>query len=317
MNQAVTTTEYLPIYLESLRLNDILEFDLYIKSNIEYILFRSSRLPFTFKTRTTLLENNINRLYISIDDRKHYQKHIESNISQIIENDSIDQTTKAGIVYECAKHLIQDVLNNPTMGENIKRSQAFVESTVTYLINGKNTFHNLLKVMSYDYYIYTHSVNVCTFSLALAKYIGIKNARELNLIGTGALLHDVGKTSVPDKILNKRGPLNEEEMNIIRKHPQWGADILGSTAIIMIDSNHPVLQHHERIDGSGYPNGSLNNDIHLYSRIVMIADVFDAMTTRRVYKSAKDTFWALKEMYKYKETFDKKLLEHFTKLMGP
>ena len=140
---------------------------------------------------------------------------------------------------------------------------------------------------------------------------------ELDKIGTGALLHDVGKTKVSDAILKKPGPLTPMEMGYIKKHPKWGYDIMKETDMISADSYSPIIQHHERENGSGYPYELIAEEIHPFSKIVAIADAFDAMTTERVYRQAINAFPALKEMYQDKGSFNRVLLEQFTKLMGP
>jgi HD-GYP domain-containing protein (c-di-GMP phosphodiesterase class II) len=309
--------EFLVIYLESLRIDSILDFDLYVKQGKNFVLYRASNMPFGEDTRGKLLENSIKRLYITTENQHNYQKYIENNIREILTDNSIRDNAKAGIVYDCAKLLVKDVLSNPTLGENIKRSQAMVETTVSYILSGRNAFHNLLQVMSFDYYTYTHSINVCTFSLALAQFAGINNLEELNKIGCGALLHDVGKTRISESILNKDGRLTKKEMDKVKKHPEWGYEITKKTDLISKESYYPILQHHERENKSGYPYGIGGNKIHMYSKIVAIADVFDAMTTKRAYRSAIATFRALKEMFDMRDTFDRKLLEQFTRLLGP
>ncbi len=316
-NKKTEISEYLPIYLESLIIDTVLDFDLYIRKDRDYILFRASALSFSEKNKNALLENRIDRLYIPAENQIEYQKYIENNIIRIIDDDNIDSIAKAGIVYDCAKLLVNDVFKKPTLGKNIKRCKSMVESTVSLILDKQDNFYNLLKMMSFDYRTYTHSVNVCTFALALARFIGIKDEEQLNLLGNGALLHDIGKTKVPDSILNKRGPLDPSEMEIIRNHPRWGIDIINITNLISHESHYPILQHHERMNKTGYPNSIGNGDIHLFSRITAIADVFDAMTTERVYRSAIETFPALMIMYGEKDGFDQELLENFTKLLGP
>jgi len=311
------TDKYLTIYLDSLRIDSILAFDLYIKKGEDYILYRSSSQPFSEKYRNQLLENNIFRLYVSADQGCEYQAYVESNIREIIEDASIQEETKANIIYNSAQLLVKDVLSNPTLGENIRRSKDMVEATVGFILKGQSAFYNLLRVMSFDYYTYTHSLNVCTFSLALARYISIDNVEELNKLGTGALLHDIGKTMIPEAVLNKRGSLTPQEMQMIKKHPGWGVDIIKETDMVADESYLPVIQHHERENKSGYPNGIGSDKIHLYGKIVAIADVFDAMTTERVYRSALAAYPALKLMFADKNAFDRELLEQFTLLMGP
>ncbi|MBU0983783.1 MAG: HD domain-containing protein [candidate division Zixibacteria bacterium] len=308
---------YFAIYLESLRLDSVLDFDLYLKVGTEAVLYRASNLPFSQKTLDRLLEQNVTRLYISHEDRHQYQRYIESNINEIVADTTIAQDTKAGIVYDSAILLARDVLDNPTLGENIRRSRTFVESTVAFVLSSRRAFHSLLKVMSFDYYTYTHSVNVCTFALALAEYTGIHDLEELSVLGSGALLHDVGKTRIDEAILNKQTPLTSSEMDMIKMHPRWGVDLLQASDVLAEESYFPVIEHHERENGSGYPRGLTSGQIHTHSKFVAIADVFDAMTTRRIYRPAKAAYPALKEMFSDSGAFDRTLLERFTHLMGP
>ena len=145
------TDQYFAIHLESLRIDSHLDFDLYLKNADKVVLFRASNMPFTEKTRATLLENGIKELYIERNNRQNYQMYIETNIKEIIRDDSIDEKTKGKIIYDCATQLVKDVLAKPTLGENIKRSQQMVESTVFYILNEENSFRNLLRLMSFDY----------------------------------------------------------------------------------------------------------------------------------------------------------------------
>jgi HD-GYP domain-containing protein (c-di-GMP phosphodiesterase class II) len=308
---------FLPIYLETLRLDTILDFDLYIRIANEPVLYRSRNLPFTEKSKNKLLESNVNRLYIKPSERRNYQRYIEQNLNIIIEDKLIPESKKAGIIYETSKSLMRDVLANPTLGDNIRRSKDMISNTVEYILRGREAFLNLLKITSFDYYTYTHSVNVCTFTIALAQRLGITDRKTLGEIGVGALLHDVGKVKIPTRIINKRSSLNAAEFNIMKKHPGFGNDLLKETNLLVEDSYIPVMQHHERLDGSGYPRGFLENEIHDYGKIIMIADVFDALTTRRVYQEAMDTYPALKIMYEMKGKFDPRYLREFTVIMGP
>ena len=104
---------------------------------------------------------------------------------------------------------------------------------------------------------------------------------------------------------------------LMKKHPQWGVEILSKTDMLESVSLYPVLQHHERGTGRGYPHGISLRDMHEYSRIVAIVDTFDAMTTKRVYQNAIETFPALKVMFSMPEEYDQKLLKIFAELMGP
>jgi putative nucleotidyltransferase with HDIG domain len=311
------TAQYLPIYLDSLRPDTVPAFDLYLDKGTDMVLYRSACTPFSEESRQSLLENNITRLYVAAHDQRAYSRYLEDNLRAVASDTSIKESIRAGIIYDSARFLVEDLFAKPTMGENIRRSEELVESTVGFVLTGRAAFESLLKVMSFDYSTYTHSINVCALSLVLGQHVGIRNPKELKVLGTGALLHDIGKTRIADSILNKLEPLTAAEKSLIRKHPEWGYDIVKDTDLIEPDSYHPIIQHHERENRSGYPKGMSGQEIHFYSKIVGIADVFDAMTTKRVYRSEIDAYPALKIMFADEGAFDAVLLEQFARMLAP
>jgi len=309
--------QYTPIFLDSIRVDSVLDFDLYIRVNHRFVLYRSADLPFTDVTRQKLIENHVDRLYISDECKEKYQKYIEQNLGKILTDPQVKEDKKAGILYETSTNLVKDVLSNPTYGENIRRSKGLVSNTVNYILSGREAFLNLLKITSFDYYTYTHSVNVTTFSVALAQQMGFSDKKFLHELGIGALLHDIGKSKISDRILNKRSALNSIEFEIMKKHPKWGVELLAGTDEIPAAAFYPILQHHERGDRSGYPSGLSLDEMHVYSRLVAIADSFDAMTTERVYQKAMDTYPSLRIMVSLKGAYDDAALRAFVELMGP
>jgi len=153
----------------------------------------------------------------------------------------------------------------------------------------------LVKITDHDLYTYTHSVNVGILSLLLAKrYLGSFSDHDLRELGVGFFLHDLGKTRIDPAILNKQGRLTEKERLEVQKHPQDGFDILKEVDQVSHESKTIILQHHERDDGSGYPNGLKGDEIHLYARICSLADVYDALTCDRPYRNKLSPFMALK-----------------------
>lgn len=312
-----TEQKHMAIHLDSIRVDSVLDFDLFINVGGNLVLYRSADLPFTEKTRAKLLENKVDRLYVTNENRPKYQCYIEKNLPKILKDPAIQEEKKAGILYDTSTNLVKDVLDNPTYGENIQRSKDLVGNTVDYILQGREAFLNLMAITSFDYYTFTHSVNVCTFSIALAQQMGFDDEGFLHELGVGALLHDVGKSKISDRILNKRSALNPIEFEIMRKHPKWGVEILTETDQISATSYYPILQHHERGDRSGYPSGLDLSEMHIYSKIVSIADCFDAMTTERVYQRAIETFPALRIMLSLKTHFDETALRAFVELMGP
>jgi len=145
---------------------------------------------------------------------------------------------------------------------------------------------NLLPLMTHDYYTYTHVTNVCTHCLALASGLGIREQSELLDIASGALLHDVGKLHIPPSVLNHPGRFNDEQWEIMRRHPGYGFRNLCLREDLNWGQLMMAYQHHERPNGQGYPVGCVHEDIHLWARICKVADVFDALSADRPYRKA-------------------------------
>lgn len=145
-----------------------------------------------------------------------------------------------------------------------------------------------------DPYLAGHQVRVTALALAIAQELGM-NSDELEILRIAAMLHDIGKVKVPADFLNRPGALREEEFSVIKMHPEVGYDILKN-----LDEDWPVAviirQHHERMDGSGYPQGLAGDDIVQGARIIAVADVVDAMCSHRPYRPSLGTEAALKEL---------------------
>lgn len=153
-------------------------------------------------------------------------------------------------------------------------------------INYKDVTLSLLADMLVtDNYTFQHSLNVALYSITLGKKLGF-NHRKLSELGIGAVLHDIGKVFIDDKILQKPGPLSDEEYKIMQSHTELGFNYLRENTNLPSVIAHCAYQHHERLDGSGYPRQLVGDEIHIYAQVISIADVFDAVTNDRVYRKA-------------------------------
>lgn len=165
-----------------------------------------------------------------------------------------------------------------------------------------------------DDYTYGHSMRVAFYSVALGKELGLSKD-ELYKLELAALFHDIGKIGVPDEILMKPSRLEEEEFHIMKQHPTKSAEILADFDYFA-DIADWVKFHHERYDGRGYPDGLKGEDIPLYSRIILIGDTFDAMTSTRPYRKGLSYEIAFSELDEFSGTqFDPKLVKAFVKAM--
>ncbi|MDD4504439.1 MAG: HD-GYP domain-containing protein [Clostridiaceae bacterium] len=153
----------------------------------------------------------------------------------------------------------------------------------------------LSKVRSINEYTYTHSLNVSLLCSLLGSWLNLSHTQIEQLSYCG-ILHDIGKSKIPAYILNKPNALTENEFEKIKKHPVIGYKMLEQNETISKDVALGVLMHHEREDGTGYPFGLKSNQIHYYAKILAVVDVYDAMTSNRVYKKRQPPFDVL-EMY--------------------
>jgi HD-GYP domain-containing protein (c-di-GMP phosphodiesterase class II) len=199
----------------------------------------------------------------------------------------------------------------------MERISEWVTQTVSHIVDDDDTFSGLLGVSSKDYQIYTHSVNTSVLGLLFGKHLSFKED-ELARIGSGMLLHDIGKLAIPLNVVNKPGHLTGDEFSAMKKHPKAGLEILEHRSSVNVLSLKIVIQHHENYDGSGYPYGIKGEDIHLFARIARIIDAYDAMTSKRSYAEAMRPFAVLAEMKnKMPGCFDEKLLREFIYFLGP
>ncbi|HTL95290.1 MAG TPA: HD domain-containing phosphohydrolase, partial [Gemmatimonadaceae bacterium] len=183
----------------------------------------------------------------------------------------------------------KDVINSVRMGKspNIKKIKRVVQGIVDQILNEETSLIGLTTLRDYDEYTFTHSVNVCIFSVALGRKLGLTRLQLYDL-GVGALMHDVGKARVPLEILNKPGSLTEDEWRTVCHHP-W----MGVLQLFQMRGQNDIpyramvvaFEHHKKTDLSGYPRHVRPRELSIYSKVVAVSDSFDAATSRRAYQT--------------------------------
>lgn len=237
---------------------------------------------------------------------------VPTELREAIHDRTLPSEHKAQLVYRHSREMMQRLLDCPSR-ENIRTGKEAVSAMSDMILADDQTAHNLLRITSHDFYTYTHSVNVGITSLVLAKaLLGRSDGHDMHELGAGFFLHDLGKVKVDTAIINKPGRLDETEMRRMRIHPYQGYKLLRDADALSEECRIIVMEHHELMDGNGYPKRLTSDHIHLYGRICCIADVFDALTAERSYKKAMPPFDALALMRdKMPHHFDKQLFAAF------
>ena len=235
--------------------------------------------------------------------------YIEDDLTQDVDvPDVISEKTRIEAVVNARK-----IMEQIKLGRGVDAAQAkrVTNTIVDELCKNKGVMVNFLDMRTCSDYLFSHAVNVCVLSVMTGISLEYDELR-LQDLGVGALLHDVGKTMVSPAVLNKKDRLTWQEREEIKKHPSFGFDILRNNPDISLVSAHCAFQHHERFDGSGYPRGLKEQEIHQYAQIVAIADVYDALTSDAAYRRAMPVYEAVAIITKAGDScFDSELVKVF------
>jgi putative nucleotidyltransferase with HDIG domain len=221
-------------------------------------------------------------------------------------------------IYRHARAWVDVMLEDSRLGAGIDtdKARSLVVELADEVIQSPDALVWLTHMKSRDEYTATHCVNVCILALTFGRSLGL-DKKELNILGLGSLLHDIGKMQVPDEILNKPGRLTAEEFAVMQGHPLLGHRMLGTDHSLDPKCLDIVLHHHERLGGGGYPDGLTEEQIPLLTRIAAIVDVYDAVTSDRCYHDGIPPAQALKNLFEWApNTFDLGLIERFIKCIG-
>jgi len=210
--------------------------------------------------------------------------YVQDDISQDIEiSDPISIQTKIE-----ALRVIADTYHRSCKGLSldVRALRKIVDDIVDEILSSEQVLLNLRDIRSFDNYLFSHSLGVTVLSIVIGKNLN-RDDKFLRDLGIGCMLHDIGKLDIPKEILDKPDRLTEEEFGIVKFHTQYGyRRILDQDGELPATSAHVAWEHHERLNGRGYPRGLIGEKIHIFSRIAGVADVYDAMTVDRIYRKA-------------------------------
>jgi putative nucleotidyltransferase with HDIG domain len=282
--------------------------------SIRKIVDASSTTPFFIPTQGVAVKGD---LAIRVEDVPLYQEYLQELFESPQIPPEIQRRTRAISLKENSKILMRDVLSNPKDTEKVNDLLSFIGDITDSILNQKVNVQDLMSLRNHDLYTYTHSVNVAVLSVALGAELGLQR-HYLEKLGIGAMLHDVGKSTIPASVLDKPGQLTNEEFRLMRQHPIEGVRILESNDAVPKESLVAILQHHEKLSGNGYPLRLGKDKITIFGRITSLVDSYDALTTPRPYRYSHTPYMALalltREVTEYGD-YDPNCLKAFVKVV--
>lgn len=261
-----------------------------------YIDIEKSRMVGAATNRKTAPDRRIYTLAASFEDEIHTANEIRESTRL-----TVDQ-------------LFDDVAHGRMIDmASIKR---LMHDTVDGVLRNPDAYVCLTQLKQRDEYTAQHSINVSVLALTLARHLGL-NRDDMETLGVAALLHDIGKIKTPLEVLNKPDRLTSDEFDIMKQHPLIGRQMLENRYQLPSHIADVAFSHHERISGEGYPRGLKTDEISVFSKMVAIVDVYDAITSDRCYHDGMSPTQALTNMYNWRLTdFDGELLEQFIQCVG-
>lgn len=281
---------FIPVPLERIPADAFEGLELYLRISGEtasketFTLFRAADVAFADLDRDRLLRSGVTLVYIRMNDQARFREQCEACVDQVAADPRIAIDQKSSIVYEIGVELINELLGDPNLASLSPRLSRVSRAITTMVMNDPSSFSHLFAASQHDFYTSTHMVNVAAFMVPLAYELGYRSSEDLTRVCEAGLLHDIGKVYVPEVVLNKPGRLSDEDWWLIQRHPELAYEHLreydGISEVVL----RVAREHHERLDGSGYPHGLRGDDMHPMSKICAIVDAFDAMTALRPFK---------------------------------
>lgn len=286
------------VKVDKLKDNTATNFDLFAAidgnatSDDNVILYAKNPYNWSLRELTDLSRIGIQDLFVKEEDAPRYERYVKLNHELPEIDPALAPKFRIRQLQDLGSHLIEISFITELDRPLLDRIENVAREVVKCLVEDPKCVSEIESLADHDLYTYVHSVGVGTLSAAIALTMGERDPAVLQMFALGGLLHDVGKKKVPLGVLNKSGPLNNEEWEIMKQHPAYGLELLDGLGVAK-EIQEIVGLHHEKLDGSGYPNGLVKGAIPRHVQIATVADIFNALTTARCYHFKRSRFEAL------------------------
>ncbi len=308
--------QYIPLDLKYLKPEKATSFPIYVyhPARERFVLFKSANCAIKESQLAMLSRGGRKPVFVPKESSYELNQYLSEDLHNIVVDPQIPLQEKTEKFHNIANTVLKGLFEDPpNMKEFVRTAKNISDSVSKLILEDPASILQLSRLRSYDYYTYSHSMNVTVLSVGLYLDLMPSTTEEKMLdLSRGVLLHDVGKCDIPTNLTNKQGPLSEEEWEIMRSHTVKGYERLENDSSLSEDSRLIALYHHEALDGSGYPEQKRKDQIPFTSRICKVVDVYDALTSRRSYKDGMTPYEAISLMiHEMKDKVDHDILKAF------
>lgn len=286
--QATSALDFFPVHVNSVD-QCYLDLDLYLKTglNNRFVLYCAAGKTFTENHRRRLRMKSIKYLYIPVKQHRIYRKMFSRRLQQLYDDPNKSRRERTRLVRASCKKIIEDFMAFPQHPTYIQAIGDIGRLFAGWSARKDSEFAYLLDMSDHDFYTVTHMVNVGVACGLLIREMRPDQIDTHSQFITAGLLHDVGKKGVPEHILNKEGKLQDREWAMIRNHPMRGYEILSAHSGVSDIVLEMTRGHHEKLDGTGYPDRLTGDQVGFAARLCAVVDVYDAIASARPYRDAK------------------------------
>jgi HD-GYP domain-containing protein (c-di-GMP phosphodiesterase class II) len=294
--------------------------DLYVNDGTrsEPVLLCSKNFEVSTERLERLVEQSTCRLLVRSGDFARVGRILQGQLDSLLTNSGIPSEERIALLQTAVATEIETCYRLVSCEKFVAAAQRIAKQLCSLVYDSPVLPRPLFQLLRHDAATFTHVTNVTTYAVLLAKELGTFEPDEVQQIAVAALLHDVGKRHVPVEILNKPAKLTPSEREIIERHPRDGYIDLLEQDYLTEPQRLVAYQHHERIDGRGYPVGIDGDEIHPWAKLTAVIDVFEALTGERPYRSPLSFKDALEYSQEFAGTqFDEEMVQCFVQMMSP
>jgi HD-GYP domain-containing protein (c-di-GMP phosphodiesterase class II) len=308
----------MPISVATIGFGTPLKVDLYVQTapSARPVLYRSADYPADRVEVQRLIDQGIKTVYIKSSQYDAYQEHLHFHLQEFLADPKQPASARMAFLAERAREVLRSAFDSRDASKLVRKAMGISQEIVKLVSASGLVTADMYSMLRHDWCMFAHSFHVAAYTAILAREWGMSDRDTLQSIALAAMLHDIGKLRLPPKVISKADPLNEVEQKLMRQHPQFGFERLCHRDDLKYDQLMVVYQHHERVDGTGYPVGLKGDEIHSWARLTAVTNTFDARTTTRPYQPAISVAEGLESLHKQAgSALDREMVACWTRCM--